>query len=281
MRHEQPRRESMPPRCFNCGYDLAGNSIGDACPECGVVVDPVRIDGPLGSPKTRRTLRIAAWCAVLAATLSCVAVIALSSNAILQSNLQSKGSVPNEIAVWFIRATLAASDATESIAAAALVLSMLLARQSLPRSGRWHRALLIAALVFIVATVLQFSVYRFMNFTQLLMGASIRAVLGCQSAQFLMLALFAATLHPIARSGGLTSYSARASWTLCALFAARAIAGEVITAFALNGYGSQTGWIMYSFAHYASGPIGIAFLAIALMRLQREARRVSTAPNNA
>ena len=94
-------------------------------------------------------------------------------------------------------------------------------------------------------------------------------------ALWLVLAVFAAALHPIARSGGLTSYSARASWTLCALFAARAIAGEVITAFALNGYGSQAGWIVYSFAHYASGPIGIAFLAIALMRLQREARRVA------
>lgn len=275
MRHEQPRRESMPPQCFNCGYDLAGKSIGDACPECGVVVDPVRIDGPLGSPKTRRTLRIAAWCAMLAATLTCVAAIALSSNAILQSN----GIGPNELASWIFRASLAASKFTEPIAAAALVLSMLFARQSLPRRGVWHRALLIAALVFIVAGVLQFSVYRFMNFTQLLTGFSIRAVLGCHSAQFLMLAVFAATLHPIARSGGLASYSARASWTLCALFAARAIAGEVITAFALNGYGSQTGWIVYSFAHYASGPIGIAFLAIALMRLQREARRVSVARN--
>ena len=275
MRHEQPRRESMPPRCFNCGYDLAGNSIGDACPECGVVVEPVRIDGPLGSPKTRRTLRIAAWCAMLAATLTCVAVIAGHSVPILQSYMPLDDNRDQELALWFVRSYMEATDATHASIFAALLLSMLLARQSLPRRGVWHRALLIAALVFIVATVLQFSVYRFMNFSQLLMGASIRAVLGCQSAQFLMLAVFAATLHPIARSGGLTSYSARASWTLCALFAARAIAGEVITAFALNGYGSQTGWIVYSFAHYASGPIGIAFLAIALMRLQREARRVA------
>jgi hypothetical protein len=281
MRHEQPRRESMPPQCFNCGYDLAGKSIGDACPECGVVIDPVRIDGPLGSPKTRRTLRIAAWCAMLAATLTCVAAIAGHGVPILQSYMPLDDNRDQELALWFVRAYMEATDATHASIFAALLLSMLLARQSLPRRGVWRRALLIAALVLFVAGACQFSVNRFIKSSQSLPGFLLGVKDYLDYAIWLVLAVFAAALHQIARGADLTSYSARASWTLCALFVERAIGGQVIGAFVVNGYLSQTIWTVYFYAHYASGPIGIAFLAIALMRLQREARRVSVARNNA
>lgn len=52
-----------PARCESCEYDIAGQSLGDACPECGKKIVPTRFAGSWRSPKGRR--RFCAWTRVL------------------------------------------------------------------------------------------------------------------------------------------------------------------------------------------------------------------------
>jgi ribokinase len=58
-----------PSRCEGCGYDLAANALGDACPECGRVVAPARFGGRWRDARTRRRFVLSAWMMALGAVL--------------------------------------------------------------------------------------------------------------------------------------------------------------------------------------------------------------------
>jgi hypothetical protein len=55
--------------CVGCGYDLAGRSLGETCPECGetIVENPFR--GAWGDVAVRRRFKVGAWSLVVAAAL--------------------------------------------------------------------------------------------------------------------------------------------------------------------------------------------------------------------
>jgi hypothetical protein len=55
--------------CVGCGYDLAGRSLGETCPECGetIVQNPFR--GAWGDVAVRRRFKVGAWSLVVAAAL--------------------------------------------------------------------------------------------------------------------------------------------------------------------------------------------------------------------
>jgi hypothetical protein len=54
-----------PARCESCEYDIAGQSLGDACPECGNLIVPTRFAGAWCTPSGRRRFRM--WVQVLLA----------------------------------------------------------------------------------------------------------------------------------------------------------------------------------------------------------------------
>ena len=54
-----------PARCESCEYDIAGQSLGDACPECGKIIVPTRFAGGWCTPSGRRRFRM--WVQVLLA----------------------------------------------------------------------------------------------------------------------------------------------------------------------------------------------------------------------
>jgi len=58
-----------PEVCVGCGYDLAGRTLGETCPECGetIVRNPFR--GAWGDLAVRRRFKAGAWSLVVAAAL--------------------------------------------------------------------------------------------------------------------------------------------------------------------------------------------------------------------
>jgi ribokinase len=50
-----------PARCEECGYELAANAVGDACPECGRVILPARFGGQWADLRMRRRFVAGSW----------------------------------------------------------------------------------------------------------------------------------------------------------------------------------------------------------------------------
>ena len=50
-----------PARCEACGYELAANAVGDACPECGRVILPARFGGQWADQRMRRRFVTWSW----------------------------------------------------------------------------------------------------------------------------------------------------------------------------------------------------------------------------
>lgn len=50
-----------PACCEGCGYELAANAVGGACPECGRVIRPARFGGQWVDPRMRRRFAAGAW----------------------------------------------------------------------------------------------------------------------------------------------------------------------------------------------------------------------------
>ena len=73
----KPRAGGMgrkPARCEVCEYDIAGQSLGDACPECGKTIVPARFAGGWRTQRGRR--RFGLWAKVLLAGVSLHAIAA-------------------------------------------------------------------------------------------------------------------------------------------------------------------------------------------------------------
>ena len=73
----KPRAGGMggkPPRCEVCDYDIAGQSLGDACPECGNTIVPSRFAGGWRTQRGRR--RFGLWARVFFAGVSLHAIAA-------------------------------------------------------------------------------------------------------------------------------------------------------------------------------------------------------------
>lgn len=62
-----------PARCEVCEYDIAGQSLGDACPECGKTIVPARFAGNWRTMRGRRRFRMRAALFLVGAALHMVA----------------------------------------------------------------------------------------------------------------------------------------------------------------------------------------------------------------
>ena len=69
-----------PANCENCNYDLAGRRIGDACPECGRTIAPIRFGGRWIAARVRRRFRNAAWLMAVGAALLALGLGGLAAN---------------------------------------------------------------------------------------------------------------------------------------------------------------------------------------------------------
>ena len=69
-----------PANCENCNYDLEGRRIGDACPECGRTIAPIRFGGRWIAARVRRRFRNAAWLMAVGAALLALGLGGLAAN---------------------------------------------------------------------------------------------------------------------------------------------------------------------------------------------------------
>jgi ribokinase len=69
-----------PANCENCNYDLAGRRIGEACPECGRTIAPIRFGGRWIAARVRRRFRNAAWLMAVGAALLALGLGGLAAN---------------------------------------------------------------------------------------------------------------------------------------------------------------------------------------------------------
>ena len=69
-----------PANCENCSYDLAGRRIGEACPECGRTIAPIRFGGRWIAARVRRRFRNAAWLMAVGAALLALGLGGLAAN---------------------------------------------------------------------------------------------------------------------------------------------------------------------------------------------------------
>jgi hypothetical protein len=95
----KPRAGGMggkPPRCEVCEYDIAGQSLGDSCPECGKTIVPARFAGSWRTQRGRR--RFGLWAKVLLVGVS-LHTIAAATVILGLWNLSSSISVTYGVAL--------------------------------------------------------------------------------------------------------------------------------------------------------------------------------------
>ena len=107
-----------PSRCEVCDYDLAGSSLGDACPECGRTVSPSRFGGRWTNLRTRRRFRVSArlvavGAALLVLGLGGMALISGTRPSLLLARTAWIAFIASQIVLPFAMLSLARSAADD------------------------------------------------------------------------------------------------------------------------------------------------------------------------